>query len=233
MLTTIRSTTQRCMRMTLGIQQRTFVSPTAALGMADLPYHIVVGMPALSPTMETGSLAEWYVGVGDSVVAGDSFCKIETDKASIDFEAQDDATIAKILVAAGDGMDIPVGTPIMITVEEEADVAAFADYVHVMEETAVAAPVAAAPAPVVAAPAPVVAAPVVAVAPPAVATPAPVAVAVAPAVASAAAAAPTAAAGISTAWGNYAQTASPLAKTLRAQQAEYLKKYGTTGQLTL
>ena len=51
-------------------------------------------MPALSPTMETGILAEWYIGEGSEFSAGDAIAKIETDKASIDFEAQDDGYIA-------------------------------------------------------------------------------------------------------------------------------------------
>ena len=87
---------------------RTFASRTAAnwnAAAAELPYHLVVGLPALSPTMETGTLAEWYVKEGDSFSAGDGLVKIETDKASIDFEAQDDGYVAKILVEAGTGSD--------------------------------------------------------------------------------------------------------------------------------
>jgi Biotin-requiring enzyme len=91
---------------------------------SDLPYHIVMGLPALSPTMESGALAEWYVKEGDRFAAGDAVAKIETDKASIDFEAQDDGFVAKILATAGDGQDIAIGTPIMISVEEEEHVAA-------------------------------------------------------------------------------------------------------------
>jgi len=53
----------------------------------DLPYHLVVGLPALSPTMESGVLAEWYLKEGESFSAGDALAKIETDKASMDFEA--------------------------------------------------------------------------------------------------------------------------------------------------
>ena len=68
---------------------------SAVLSDDDLPYHIVVGMPALSPTMETGALTEWYVEEGGSFSAGESIAKIETDKASIDFEAQDDGFIGK------------------------------------------------------------------------------------------------------------------------------------------
>ena len=49
----------------------------------DLPYHLVVGMPALSPTMEAGTIAEWNVKEGDAFAAGDSVAEIETDKATI------------------------------------------------------------------------------------------------------------------------------------------------------
>ena len=95
-------------------------SRSAILSDDDLPYHIVVGMPALSPTMETGTLSEWYVEEGSGFSAGESIAKIETDKASIDFEAQDDGFIAKILMDPGTE-DIEVGVPIMVTVEEEED----------------------------------------------------------------------------------------------------------------
>jgi pyruvate dehydrogenase E2 component (dihydrolipoamide acetyltransferase) len=53
-------------------------------------------MPALSPTMETGVLSEWFVEEGSEFSAGQSLAKIETDKASIDFEAQDDGFIGKL-----------------------------------------------------------------------------------------------------------------------------------------
>ena len=49
----------------------------------DLPYHLVVGMPALSPTMEAGTIAEWNVQEGEAFAAGDSVAEIETDKATI------------------------------------------------------------------------------------------------------------------------------------------------------
>ena len=117
------------------------------LSSSTLPYHLVVGMPALSPTMESGSLAEWYVGAGDAFTAGDALAKIETDKASIDFEAQDDGYVAKLLQTAGDGNDIKVGVPIMVTVEEEEDVAAFRDYVLPEGQSEAASKEAAAPPP--------------------------------------------------------------------------------------
>jgi pyruvate dehydrogenase E2 component (dihydrolipoamide acetyltransferase) len=74
--------------------------------------------------MESGSIAAWYLKEGDSFAAGDVFCSVETDKATVDFEAQDDGVLAKILVQAGGG-DIKVGEPIMVTVDRPDDVAPF------------------------------------------------------------------------------------------------------------
>jgi len=95
---------------------------------SDLPYHIVVGMPALSPTMEAGSIAAWNVAEGDSFIAGDALAEIETDKATMAYEAQDDGIVARIFAEAG-GDEVKVGVPIMVTVEEEEDVSAFKDFV--------------------------------------------------------------------------------------------------------
>ena len=78
--------------------------------------------------MEAGTISSWKVNEGDTFGAGDSLAEIETDKATIDFEAQDDGVVAKILVESGSG-EINVGVPIMVTVEEEDDVAAFKDFV--------------------------------------------------------------------------------------------------------
>jgi pyruvate dehydrogenase E2 component (dihydrolipoamide acetyltransferase) len=111
--------------------------------------------------METGSISVWNLKEGESFAAGDSFCEIETDKATMDFEAQDDGFIAKILAQAGPA-DLAIGDPVMITVEDEGDVAAFADYKLEAAAQAPAAPApeaAAPPAPVAAAPAPVATAP--------------------------------------------------------------------------
>jgi pyruvate dehydrogenase E2 component (dihydrolipoamide acetyltransferase) len=78
-------------------------------------------MPALSPTMEEGTLAKWLVKEGDEVNSGDILAEIETDKATMEFEAVDEGTIAKILVSEGtDG--VKVGTPIAIIAGEGEDV---------------------------------------------------------------------------------------------------------------
>jgi len=80
-------------------------------------------MPALSPTMEEGTLAKWLVKEGDTVASGDILAEIETDKATMEFEAVDEGTIAKILVAEGsDG--VKVGTPIAILAGEGEEVSA-------------------------------------------------------------------------------------------------------------
>lgn len=78
--------------------------------------------------MEAGSIASWNLEEGQSFSAGDVLCEVETDKATVSFEAQDDGVIAKILAQAGP-TEINCGVPILITVEDETDVAAFKDYV--------------------------------------------------------------------------------------------------------
>ncbi|HEU4704909.1 MAG TPA: pyruvate dehydrogenase complex E1 component subunit beta [Sphingomicrobium sp.] len=80
-------------------------------------------MPALSPTMEEGTLAKWLVKEGDEVKSGDILAEIETDKATMEFEAVDEGTIAKILVAEGsDG--VKVGTPIAVLAAEDENASA-------------------------------------------------------------------------------------------------------------
>ena len=74
-------------------------------------------MPALSPTMEQGTLAKWLVKEGDSVSAGDILAEIETDKATMEFEAVDEGTIGKILVSEG-SEGIKVNSPIAVMIED-------------------------------------------------------------------------------------------------------------------
>jgi len=74
-------------------------------------------MPALSPTMEEGTLAKWLVKEGDSVSAGDILAEIETDKATMEFEAVDEGIIGKILVSEG-SEGIKVNSPIAILIED-------------------------------------------------------------------------------------------------------------------
>ena len=85
---------------------------------------IDITMPALSPTMETGTLAKWLVKVGDAVKSGDILCEIETDKATMEVESIDDGTVAELLVVDGTE-DIKVGAVIArLTGEGEAAVSA-------------------------------------------------------------------------------------------------------------
>ena len=108
-------------------------------------------MPALSPTMEEGTLAKWLVKEGDTVKSGDIIAEIETDKATMEFEAVDEGIIGKVLIAEGTA-DVKVNTPIAILVEDGETVSDLA----------------AAPDPAAAAAAPVETAPAVAAAPAAV-----------------------------------------------------------------
>ncbi|MFO8126589.1 pyruvate dehydrogenase complex E1 component subunit beta [Yoonia sp.] len=78
-------------------------------------------MPALSPTMEEGTLAKWLVKEGDTVSSGDIMAEIETDKATMEFEAVDEGVIGKILIEEGTE-GVKVNTPIAILVEEGEDV---------------------------------------------------------------------------------------------------------------
>jgi pyruvate dehydrogenase E2 component (dihydrolipoamide acetyltransferase) len=121
---------------------------STSLVLKDYPAHTLFPMPALSPTMDVGTITSWQKEEGESFIAGDSLCTIETDKASVDYEAQDDGTLAKILRRDGAAVDIAVGTPICIVVDDAEDAAAFSDYVA--EEDAAPAAAESAPAPVVA-----------------------------------------------------------------------------------
>jgi pyruvate dehydrogenase E1 component beta subunit len=82
-------------------------------------------MPALSPTMEEGTLAKWLVKEGDEVKSGDILAEIETDKATMEFEAVDEGTIARILVAEGTD-EVKVGTVIALIAADGEDASATA-----------------------------------------------------------------------------------------------------------
>ena len=102
---------------------------------------IEILMPALSPTMEEGTLAKWLVKEGDTVQSGDLLAEIETDKATMEFEAVDEGVVGKILVAEGTE-GVKVNTAIAIIGEEGEDMSA----VSAAPAPAAAEPVAAAPA---------------------------------------------------------------------------------------
>ncbi|KAN0006811.1 hypothetical protein ACTFIU_005002 [Dictyostelium citrinum] len=92
------------------------------------PDHKVVGMPALSPSMETGGIASWTKKEGDQIKAGDAIAQVETDKATMDFQYEDgNGYLAKILVPAGTS-GIEINQPVCIIVKKKEDCDKFADY---------------------------------------------------------------------------------------------------------
>ena len=108
-------------------------------------------MPALSPTMEEGTLAKWLVKEGDTISSGDIIAEIETDKATMEFEAVDEGIVGKILVAEGtEGVAVNTAIAIIVEEGEDADAAVASAPAAAASE---AAPAAEAPAPVAAAPA--------------------------------------------------------------------------------
>lgn len=94
---------------------------------SNLPSHNVIKLPALSPTMETGTIASWQKKEGDQLFEGDLLCEIETDKATMGFETPEEGYLAKIFLPEGT-KDIPIGKPLCIIVQEKEDVAAFANF---------------------------------------------------------------------------------------------------------
>src|SRR5215203_4503428 len=108
-----------------------------------MPINIL--MPALSPTMEKGNLAKWLKKEGDKVKSGDVIAEIETDKATMEVEAVDEGTIAKIVVAEGT-QDVPVNNVIAVLAGEGEDVNS-AGMGAAAPKAASASPPAAAPAP--------------------------------------------------------------------------------------
>ncbi|XP_062867580.1 dihydrolipoyllysine-residue acetyltransferase component of pyruvate dehydrogenase complex, mitochondrial [Trichomycterus rosablanca] len=135
-------------------------SPPQAPG-SSYPSHMKILLPALSPTMTVGTVQRWEKKVGEKLSEGDLLAEIETDKATIGFEVQEEGYLAKVLIPEGT-RDVPLGTPLCIMVEKESDIQAFSDYV----ETGAIPPPAPAPAPAAVASPPVASA---AAAPPAAA----------------------------------------------------------------
>src|SRR5437762_10844533 len=88
-----------------------------------MPVNIL--MPALSPTMEKGNLAKWLKHEGEKVKPGDVIAEIETDKATMEYEAIDEGTLAKIVVSEG-AQDVPVNALIAVLAEEGEDIRATA-----------------------------------------------------------------------------------------------------------
>src|SRR5580704_17854788 len=138
-----------------------------------MPINIL--MPALSPTMEKGNLAKWLKKEGDKVKSGDVIAEIETDKATMEVEAVDEGTLARIVVAEGT-QDVPVNDVIAVLAGDGEDVkTAGAGAASAPPKAA-----AAAEAPATAKPAPAPAAAPAKVATPPAAAPAPQTAAAAP-----------------------------------------------------
>ena len=102
-------------------------APAAAAAGRTWPAHEVLLMPSLSPTMQAGGISQWKVSAGDEVAAGDVLCEVETDKATMDWEATDDGVVAKILVPEGEA-GVEVGVPVLVMVEEADLVGEFSDF---------------------------------------------------------------------------------------------------------
>ncbi|XP_042199857.1 dihydrolipoyllysine-residue acetyltransferase component of pyruvate dehydrogenase complex, mitochondrial isoform X2 [Callorhinchus milii] len=103
--------------------------PTAKPPGSSYPSHLKITLPALSPTMTVGTVQRWEKKVGEKLKEGDLLAEIETDKATIGFEVQEEGYLAKILIAEGT-RDVPLGTPLCIIVEKKSDISTFADYVE-------------------------------------------------------------------------------------------------------
>ncbi|XP_055830567.1 dihydrolipoyllysine-residue acetyltransferase component 1 of pyruvate dehydrogenase complex, mitochondrial [Solanum dulcamara] len=95
----------------------------ANISSSELPPHLVLDMPALSPTMNQGNIFKWRKKEGDKIEVGDVLCEIETDKATLEHESLEEGFLAKILAPEG-SKDVAVGQPIAITVEDENDIEA-------------------------------------------------------------------------------------------------------------
>ncbi|KAI9207485.1 2-oxoacid dehydrogenases acyltransferase-domain-containing protein [Polychytrium aggregatum] len=132
------SLTQRLNARYEAMQLRSYAS-------GSFPSHSIINMPALSPTMTQGNLGKWHKKVGDQINQGDILVEIETDKAQMDFECQEEGYLAQILVPAGE-KDLAVNKPIAVLVEDKNDVAAFEKFTLADVQGAAPAPAAAAPA---------------------------------------------------------------------------------------
>ncbi|KAG6968503.1 hypothetical protein JG688_00005785 [Phytophthora aleatoria] len=106
----------RLSRSLLSAERR--VAPLLRRAFSSLPEGVSpLTMPSLSPTMETGSLSAWLKKEGEEVNAGEVLCQVETDKAVVDYEMQDDAVVAKIICPEGSA-DLPIGALLAYTVED-------------------------------------------------------------------------------------------------------------------
>ncbi|GLV38309.1 midline uncoordinated [Carabus blaptoides fortunei] len=132
---TARALSVECTRRRHRNNQAAFLRPTQKLQWkneslrfySDLPPHQKILLPALSPTMEAGTIISWEKKEGDKLNEGDLLAEIETDKATMGFETPEEGYLARILVPAG-SKNVPIGKLVCIIVENESDVAAFKDF---------------------------------------------------------------------------------------------------------
>uniref|UniRef100_A0A0M3I167 Dihydrolipoamide acetyltransferase component of pyruvate dehydrogenase complex n=1 Tax=Ascaris lumbricoides TaxID=6252 RepID=A0A0M3I167_ASCLU len=106
---------------------------------SDLPQHSAIALPALSPTMQKGTIVSWKKKEGDKLAEGDLLCEIETDKAIMGYETPEEGYLAKIVLPEGT-KDVPIGKLLCIIVPEKGDVGAFANFVASEGDQAQAAP---------------------------------------------------------------------------------------------
>ncbi|XP_065574509.1 dihydrolipoyllysine-residue acetyltransferase component of pyruvate dehydrogenase complex-like [Artemia franciscana] len=109
------------------LSQQTNNGFTRSFTTGSYPEHVRIPLPALSPTMETGTIVSWEKKEGDKLNEGDLLAEIETDKATMGFETPEEGYLAKILVPSG-AKDVPIGKLVCIIVSNEEDVAAFKDF---------------------------------------------------------------------------------------------------------
>lgn len=130
---TISNLTRRNLRIRSSLLVNNVINMQSALFSVEIKPLL---LPALSPTMTHGSIATWHKKPGDSLAPGDILCDIETDKASVGFEFQDDGVLAKILIEAKGilfhlfmfiflGEEIKIGSPIAFVVNDAKDYKAF------------------------------------------------------------------------------------------------------------
>ncbi|KAG4997929.1 hypothetical protein AAZX31_10G190000 [Glycine max] len=103
--------------------ERKSESTSSVVNASELPPHLLLEMPALSPTMNQGNIAKWRKQEGDKIEVGDILCEIETDKATLEFESLEEGYLAKILAPEG-SKEVAVGHSIAITVEDASDIEA-------------------------------------------------------------------------------------------------------------
>ncbi|CAD6197668.1 unnamed protein product [Caenorhabditis auriculariae] len=129
----VSSTNVRVAPLLSGVTKHTPAIPIAAIkgvrlySSDNLPTHKRVKLPALSPTMELGTVVSWQKKEGDQLSEGDLLCEIETDKATMGFETPEEGYLAKIIIPEG-SKDVPIGKLLCIIVEKEEDVAAFKSF---------------------------------------------------------------------------------------------------------